>query len=329
MTAQCYNSLSSSFSNEGHKEAMCPPWLVDSVCSSPLPAGFGRRGAGDTPLVTAPLAEPLLCAELDFAVQLGAGLLAMNEVAEATTDTALATVQSAARFSEVGDGRQFAVDGSAGVPAAVEGVAGGLGAVFVLESGVDVADEILNEEKRKTRQLSVFETQWRRERWVEGGCEWLTVIVVVTHDDLLNLAKLAHLAPKVLVEGVEVILQLGGVHLALGVVGRVLVQVRQQDGLRVRGLDVLARAAVAVSAGADFVVEGAIDLVLLGSEDGGQVVRHGGRCAMWTGLLLCGRRRETAVTAVMDGALGRFVAERMWIDGRGNRQMRWMSVMDG
>lgn len=50
----------------------------------------------------------------------------------------------------------------------------------------------------------------------------------------------------------------------------------------------LARAAVAVAAGTDFVVEGAVDLVLLGAEDGGEVVRHcvGGRGVI---LWMCGR----------------------------------------
>ena len=67
------------------------------------------------------------------------------------------------------------------------------------------------------------------------------------------------------------VLQLAGVHLVLGVVGRVLVQVGQEDGLRVGGLDVLAAAAVAVAAGADLVVEGAVDFVLFGAEDGGEV----------------------------------------------------------
>ena len=98
-----------------------------------------------------------------------------------------------------------------------------------------------------------------------------TIVVVVANDHLLGLAVLAHLAPKVLVEGVEVVLQLARVHLVLRVVGRVLVEVGQEDGLRVRGLDVLAAAAVAVAAGADLVVEGAVDFVLLGAEDGGEV----------------------------------------------------------
>lgn len=70
------------------------------------------------------------------------------------------------------------------------------------------------------------------------------------------------------------VLQLARVHAALVVVGRVLVQVGHEDGLRVRGLDVLARAAVAVAAGADLEVEGAVDLVELRAEDGGEEGRH-------------------------------------------------------
>jgi hypothetical protein len=108
---------------------------------------------------------------------------------------------------------------------------------------------------------------------VSGG--WLlTVVVVVAHYQLLDKSVLAQLAPNVLVEGVEVHLHLLRVHLVLRIVCRVLVQVREQDGLAVRGLDVFARAAVAVTAGADLVVEGAVDLVLLRSEDGGEVVGH-------------------------------------------------------
>ncbi len=56
------------------------------------------------------------------------------------------------------------------------------------------------------------------------------------------------------------VLQLARVHLVLRVERRVLVQVRQQDRLRVRRLHVLARAAVAVAARANLVVEGAVDL---------------------------------------------------------------------
>ena len=64
----------------------------------------------------------------------------MYEIAEAAPDAALAAVEPAAGFAEVGDGRELAVDGAGGVPAAVEGVAGLLGRILVLEARVDVAD---------------------------------------------------------------------------------------------------------------------------------------------------------------------------------------------
>lgn len=79
-----------------------------------------------------------------------------------------------------------------------------------------------------------------------------TVIVIIAYNELFQLAVLAQLAPDVLVKSVEVVLQLAGVHPVLGVVRRVLVQVRHEDRLAVRGLDVLPRAAVAVAARADF-----------------------------------------------------------------------------
>jgi len=98
---------------------------------------------------------------------------------------------------------------------------------------------------------------------------FLTIIVVITNNQLLKLAKLAHLAPNILVEGIKVVLQLPSVHPALVVVGRVLVHVGHEHGLRVGWLDMLSRAAVAVAAGADLVVEGAVDFVLFCAEDGG------------------------------------------------------------
>jgi hypothetical protein len=105
-----------------------------------------------------------------------------------------------------------------------------------------------------------------------------TIIIIITNNHFFNLAELAHLAPEVLVEGIEVILQLAGVHLNFGVVGRVLVEVREQDGLRVGGLDVLARATVPVATGTDLVVEGAVDFVGFCAEDAREVVGHDGVC---------------------------------------------------
>ena len=70
------------------------------------------------------------------------------------------------------------------------------------------------------------------------------------------------------------VLQLRWIHLVLGIVGRVLVQVRQEDRLRVRGLDVLPRASVSVPTCADLVVEGAVNFVLLRAENRREIIRH-------------------------------------------------------
>lgn len=70
------------------------------------------------------------------------------------------------------------------------------------------------------------------------------------------------------------VLQLRRIHLVFWVVGGILVEVGEEDGLRVGGLDVLAGTAVAVATGTNFVVEGAIDLIGFSTEDGGEVVGH-------------------------------------------------------
>ncbi len=66
----------------------------------------------------------------------------MNKIAESAPHTSFPTVEAATRFSEIGDGGELAVDGARGVPAAVEGVAGLLGRVFVFEARVDIADKV-------------------------------------------------------------------------------------------------------------------------------------------------------------------------------------------
>ena len=125
----------------------------------------------------------------------------------------------------------------------------------------------------------------------EGGGKRRTVVVIVTYHDLLWLAVFAHLAPKVLVESIEVVLELRRVHVGFGIVGGVLVEVGEEDGLAVGGLDMFAGAAVAVSAGTDFVVETAVYFVLFCAEDGGEVAE--GRREM---LVLRCRRRSGGQT---------------------------------
>ena len=69
-------------------------------------------------------------------------------------------------------------------------------------------------------------------RRVKRGRE-LTIIIIITHNHLLDLAELAHFAPEVLVKGIEVVLQLASVHLVLRVVRWVLVEVWEQNCLAV------------------------------------------------------------------------------------------------
>ena len=95
--------------------------------------------------------------------------------------------------------------------------------------------------------------------------EWwrLTIIIIVADYNLFDLAVLAHLAPEVLVECIEVVLQLARIHLVFGIVRWVLIEVWQQDRLAVGRFDMLPRATVTVAAGADLVVETAIYFILL------------------------------------------------------------------
>lgn len=80
----------------------------------------------------------------------------------------------------------------------------------------------------------------------------LTIVVIVADDELFELTIFAQLAPNILVKGIKVVLQLRRVHAVLGVVRRVLVQVRHQDRLTVRWFDMFAGAAIAMAAGTDF-----------------------------------------------------------------------------
>jgi hypothetical protein len=141
----------------------------------------------------------------------------MDKIAKASSHTALPAVQPAASFAEVGDGRELAVDGARGIPARVQRVAGFLRAVFVFETCVDVADEICF---WFLLAICVIIGEGRH-----------TVIVIITHNHLLNLPKLAHLAPEILIESIEMVLQLARIHLVLRIVCWVLVQVGQEDGL--------------------------------------------------------------------------------------------------
>jgi hypothetical protein len=95
------------------------------------------------------------------------------------------------------------------------------------------------------------------------------IVVVVADHNLLNQPILAELAPDVLVERVEVVLELRRVHLVVWEKGWVQVKVREEYRLGVGRFDMLAGASITVSTSANLVVEAAVDLVLLRSENRG------------------------------------------------------------
>lgn len=131
-----------------------------------------------------------------------------------------------------------------GVLLVVEVVVGFLGWVFVFEVGVDVVDEV--------------------------------VIIVVVDNEFFDFVVFVYFVLDVFVEGVEVVLELGGVYFVFWVEGWVLVEVGYEDCLWVGGFDVFVGVVVVVVVGVDFVVEGVVDFVLFGVEDGGEEVGYFG-----------------------------------------------------
>lgn len=73
--------------------------------SVPLPRGLRAWAASNTPLVPAAQSQPFFRGKLQLPIKLLAGLLAVDEIAESTSHTPFAAIQSAACFSEIRDGR--------------------------------------------------------------------------------------------------------------------------------------------------------------------------------------------------------------------------------
>ncbi len=121
--------------------------LPHALHSKPFPRRLRSRTLTHTPLIPPPLPQPFLRPQLQLPIQLRTRLLPVYEVAKPAPHAPFPAIEPTARFSEIGDGGKFAVDGPGGVPATVEGVAGLLRRVFVLEARVDVADQICRSNK--------------------------------------------------------------------------------------------------------------------------------------------------------------------------------------
>ena len=100
----------------------------------------------------------------------------MYKVAESTSYTAFPTVEPTTCFSKICDRTELAIDRSCSVPPRIQGVTCLLRIFLVLESCIDIANEM--------------------------------VIIIVAHYHFFDLSVFAHLTPEILVEGIEMILQL-------------------------------------------------------------------------------------------------------------------------
>ena len=164
---------------DGWHRCRVQPWNIEMAHtvtpdSVSRPLRFRTRASAHTLIILPSHPQPLLRAQLEFPIQLGTRLLLMNEVTKPSPHATLPTVQPTTSLSEIRHGTEFAVDRSRGIPSRIERVAGRLRRLFVLEPRIHVADQV--------------------------------VVVIVAHHDFLELAVLAHLAPDVFVEGVEVVL---------------------------------------------------------------------------------------------------------------------------
>lgn len=85
----------------------------------PLPCRFRAWTPRRTPLISPTGAQPLLCTQLQLAIQLITRILAMDEIAEAASYTPLPAIQPTASLSEIRNRTKFAVDRTSRIPARV------------------------------------------------------------------------------------------------------------------------------------------------------------------------------------------------------------------
>lgn len=137
-------------------------------------------------------------------------------------------VLSTARLAEIRDGREFRKYGPSRIPPLVELLDGPSSCILLLEAHIYIADEVI---------ANIVANDHFLDGTVAGG----------------------EFEEHVLVEEVKVLLQLGRCQDAVGVMGRIQINVRDEQGDGIVGLDMLAATLVAVTTGPYFVVKGAVD----------------------------------------------------------------------
>jgi len=240
--------------------------LLISASRTPVPRPISAPIPGSAPPTTTPFSLQLIlevnlrsavpivpsahAPAVQLVTQLPTDRLQMHKVAESRPGAFSSLVLPAASLAEIGDGGQLSIDRSSSKPSIVEVVDGLVGILLPLELDVDVADQVVSQ--------------------------------IVAHIHLLNLSVFVLAFDEDIFEEVVVVL----LHLFVGDIGevrpisslsRVLgvdVQVLEKDGLGEGWLVVNPGASLSVGTSPHLEEEGAVDLVLLRSEDRGEILRH-------------------------------------------------------
>jgi len=163
----------------------------------------------------------------------------VHEVTEASSIAFSVFVLSATRLAKVGDRGELCIQRSTSVPPVVQVLYSSLRFCFPFETSVHVTDQMVTH--------------------------------IVANVKFKKVSKLRQLAVQVLVDRVEALLKFLRGQATNGIMGRVVVHIREQDCLRECGFDVLSRAPVTVPAGSNFVVKRTVHAVLFGAENVGQM----------------------------------------------------------
>ena len=160
----------------------------------------------------------------------------MHEIAETSPIALSVFVLSATSLAKVRDRGEFCVQRSTGVPPVVQVLNGSLRFCFPFETSVHVADQMVTHIVAYLLTTMSVITRMMKD---------------YTHMKFKKVSELRQLAVQVLVNRVKPLLEFLRGQTADRIVGRVMIHVRKQNGLRECGLDVLSRAPVTVPAGTD------------------------------------------------------------------------------
>lgn len=229
------------------------------------PSASGRTPA-PAPTNRTPAPNPERVRRKKLPPQVPTYQLNMHEVAVTTAVTAILLILPTSRLTEISNRREFSNDRPPGVKSPVQR-GKRLGSLILLpELHINIADHVIGKVITDIERLNLAEFRKLEE-------DILIEILKV----LLNLARIDRLtlqsANKTAIKKVNVTefvernrirfylwVDAGGDHVGS------LVHVGEEEGGGDAGAVVEARAAVAVSAGADLEVEGAVNAVLLGAE---------------------------------------------------------------